>query len=468
MILVNKIDNASGLDTLVSNLQETFGGVCRPINLPTDGGKAVIDCLETTDGASDLGDVADYHTGIVDQIVETDEALMEQYLEQGEVAPEQLKDPFKTALRQGHLIPICFASARESVGIREFMQIVADLCPNPAEGNPLTLAYSAKGEPTTVTLDCDAAKPALIHVFRVTSDPYVGKLCVFRVHQGEIGAGNQLHVDDGSRPVRIAHVFKLQGKSHEEADRIIAGDIGAVAKVEELRFGSIMHADAVGESLRMKVPAPPKPMYGLAIEGTSKGAETKMGEALSKLVAEDPSLEVERVKATGETVMHGLGEQHLRIKLRLLKDRYGVEVATRPPKVAYKETITAKAEGHHRHKKQTGGAGQFGEVFLRVEPIAIGAEDADEAVNGLIFEDATFGGSIPRQFMPAVEKGIRRVMQSSITVKSTSEPSGTGTRIAMPSNLPSSSGITCPIALAAPVDVGTMLVAALRDLRRSL
>ena len=410
MILVNKIDNASGLDTLVSNLQETFGGVCRPINLPSDGGKAVIDCFQTTDGASDLGDIADFHTGIVDQIVETDEALMEQYLEQGEVSPEQLKDPFKTALRQGHLIPICFASARESVGIKEFMQIVADLCPNPTEGNPLTLAFSVKGEPTTVTLDCDAAKPAIGHVFRVTSDPYVGKLCVFRVHQGEIGAGHQLQVDDVSRPVRIAHVFKLQGKSHEEADRIIAGDIGAVAKVEELSFGSIMHADAVGDAPSLQVPAPPKPMYGLAIEGTSKGAETKMGEALTKLVAEDPSLEVERVKATGETVMRGLGEQHLRIKLRLLKDRYGVEVATRPPKVAYKETITAKAEGHHRHKKQTGGAGQFGEVFLRVEPIDGNAEGADEAINGLIFEDATFGGSIPRQFMPAVEKGIRRVM----------------------------------------------------------
>ncbi len=410
MILVNKIDNASGLDTLVSNLQETFGSVCRPINLPTDGGNAVIDCLQTTDGASDLGEISGFHTGIVDQIVETDEALMEQYLEQGEVSPEQLKDPFKAALRQGHLIPICFASARENVGIREFMQIVADLCPNPAEGNPPTLAYTANGEPATMTLDCDPAKPALAHVFRVTSDPYVGKLCVFRVYQGEIGSGNQLQVDDGSRPVRIAHVFKLQGKSHAEADRIIAGDIGAVAKVEELSFGSIMHADALGDSLGLKVPPLPQPMYGLAIEGTNKGAETKMGEALSKLVAEDPSLEIERVKATGETVMRGLGEQHLRIKLRLLKDRYGVEVATRPPKVAYKETITAKAEGHHRHKKQTGGAGQFGEVYLRVEPIDANTEGADKAVNGLVFEDATFGGSIPRQFMPAVEKGIRRVM----------------------------------------------------------
>jgi elongation factor G len=148
-------------------------------------------------------------------------------------------------------------------------------------------------------------------------------------------------------------------------------------------------------------------MFGLAVEGASKGAESKLGEALRKLIAEDPTLQMDRVQTTGETVLRGLGEQHLRIKLRLLKDRYGVEVDTRPPKVAYKETITSKAEGHHRHKKQTGGAGQFGEVYLRVEPLANGD---DGAVNGLMFVDDTFGGSIPKQYMPAIEKGIRQVM----------------------------------------------------------
>jgi elongation factor G len=407
MIVINKIDNASGLDTLLANVQESFGSVCRPINLPTDGGKSVVNCFKNTSGSSDLGDVADFHTGIVDQVVETDEALMEQYLEQGEVSPDQLSSPFKAALDEGHLVPICFTSGRENIGVKELTGIIAELCPNPKEGNPLTLEYRVGGEKKTATLDADPGKPILAHVFRVSSDPYVGKLCVFRVHQGTIGADTQPHVDDRSRPVRMGHVFKLQGKTHTETEQIVAGDIGAVAKLEEPNFDSVLHSESLGDGIRIVAPALPKPMFGLAIEGTSKGAETKMGEALTKLSAEDPTLEFERVQATGETVLRGLGEQHLRMKLRLLKDRYGVEVDTRPPRVAYKETITAKAEGHHRHKKQTGGAGQFGEVYLRVEPIASGSE---EAVNGLVFADATFGGSIPRQFLPAVEKGIRRVM----------------------------------------------------------
>ncbi|MHC4768678.1 MAG: elongation factor G [Planctomycetota bacterium] len=407
MIIINKIDNASGLDTLLANVQEAFGSVCRPINLPAGGGKSVVNCFKNTSGSSDLGDLADFHTGIVDQVVETDEALMEQYLEQGEVSPEQLASPFKTALDQGHLVPICFTSGRENIGVKELTQIIAELCPNPKEGNPLSVEYRAGGEKKTASLDADPGKPVLAHVFRVSSDPYVGKLCVFRVHQGTIGADSQPHVDDRSRPVRMGHVFKLQGKTHAETEKIVAGDIGAVAKLEELNYDSVLHGETLGEGIQIVVPGLPKPMFGLAIEGTSKGAETKMGEALAKLSAEDPTLEVERVQATGEMVLRGLGEQHLRIKLRLLKDRYGVEVETRPPKVAYKETITAKAEGHHRHKKQTGGAGQFGEVYLRVEPLA---SDSEEAVNGLVFSDDTFGGSIPRQFLPAVEKGIRRVM----------------------------------------------------------
>ncbi|HBZ97400.1 MAG TPA: elongation factor G, partial [Phycisphaerales bacterium] len=159
----------------------------------------------------------------------------------------------------------------------------------------------------------------------------------------------------------------------------------------------------------MKTITQPKPMFGLAIEVTSKGAEGKLSEAISKMIAEDQTLEMERIAATHETVLRGLGELHLRTKLKMLEDRYGVGIDTRPPKVAYKETISGKAEGHHRHKKQTGGSGQFGEVYLRVEPA--GLED-EEMVNGLVFADETFGGSVPKQFLPAIEKGVRQVMES--------------------------------------------------------
>jgi len=410
MIVVNKIDNAADLKGLLESIQEAFGTKCQPLNLPAENASAVIDCYRQTNGTSDFGDVSGYHTGIIDQVVEVDEDLMAEYLEKGEISPDRLHEPFERALREQHLVPICFCSAREGIGIDELLKNIVRLCPNPTEGNPRPFEYTDdEGERHEYFCAPDTSKPTVAHVFKIASDPFVGKLCVFRVHQGHIGSDFAPHIDDNRKTTRIAHVFKLMGKDHEEMDTIIPGDIGAVAKIEELHHDSVMHDGEISDNLHLRPLILPKPMFGLAIEGISKGAETKLGEALRKMTAEDPTLEFERVIATGESVLRGLGEQHLRIKLQLLKERYGVEVETHPPKVAYKETITANAEGHHRHKKQSGGAGQFGEVYLRIEPIS---GDEDEAVNGLIFKDETFGGSIPKQFLPAIEKGVRQVMEN--------------------------------------------------------
>ena len=409
VMVINKIDNATDLGELLEAIQESFGSICHPVNLPADGGKAVVDCFSNASGSSDIGDVADFHTAIIEQVVEVDEALMEQYLEKGEVSADQLHEPLERALREGHLVPMCFVSARENLGVSELMDLIVKLCPNPAEGTPAVFTYGSGDDKVEHTAEADPDKAPIAHVFKVASDPFVGKLCAFRVHQGHIGSDVNPRIDDGRKGVRISHVFKLQGKNHEEVDKIIAGDIGAVAKIDEISYDSVLHDASVGEDLRINAVTLPKPMYGLAIEAATKGSENKLGEAINKLVAEDPTLEIERVQATSETVMRGLGEQHLRIKLRLLKDRYGVEVDTRPPTVPYKETITSKAEGHHRHKKQTGGAGQFGEVYLRVEPLN---GDEEGAINGLLFVDDTFGGSIPRQYLPAIEKGIRQVMSN--------------------------------------------------------
>ena len=186
LIVVNKIDNAPDIGGILTEIQEAFGTVCQPINLPNGGGSAVVDCFGTAEGDSDLGDVADYHTGIVDQVVEVDEALMEQYLEQGEVNPGQLHDPFTKALREGHLVPVCFTAARENVGITELLDIMAKHCPSPAEGNPRTFEYGKGDGLTEWTAEPDPSKPVVAHVFKVSSDPFVGKLCVFRVHQGHI------------------------------------------------------------------------------------------------------------------------------------------------------------------------------------------------------------------------------------------------------------------------------------------
>jgi len=408
LIVINKIDHADDLAGLLLNIQDTFGTICQPINLPCNKGTAVVDCFQTATGSSDLGDVSDYHTAIIDQVVEVDEDLMAIYLEKQEVTPEQLHAPFEKALREGHLVPIVFTAGKNDVGVKELLHIIAHLFPNPLEGNPRPFEFTKGGERVDFAAKPESGLPLVAHVFKVASDPYVGKLCFFRVHQGHIGHDVTPKVGDGKKGIRIHHVFKLQGKDHKEVDQIIAGDIGALSKVDEVHYNSVLHAEGIADDLHLRPLALPKPMFGLAINVAVKGAESKLSEALHKMLAEDPTLELERVKGTGETVLRGLGEMHLRIKLRLLKDRYGVEVVTHPPKVAYKETITTIAEGHHRHKKQTGGSGQFGEVYLRVEPLNGDEEDVD---GGLLFVDDTFGGSVPKQYLPAIEKGVRRVMQ---------------------------------------------------------
>lgn len=410
MIIVNRIDHAQGhpgeLQRLVDSIHETFGPACRPINLPAGNGSRVIDCYRGSEGTSDLGPVAGFHTGVVEQIVEVDEGSLEAYLGGAEVDEAHLHACFEKALRERHLVPICFTSARTGAGVQELLDALADLCPNPTEGNPRPFEYEEAGETRSWRATADPSLPAVSHVFKVTSDPYVGKLAVFRVHQGTVRKDSHPKVDDGKKPVRLAHIFRLQGARHVEVDRLVAGDIGATSKIEDIHHNSVLHDGEIGEHMHLQPLPLPIPMYGLAVEAANRAAEAKLGEALAKLHAEDPTLRIEHVGATGETILRGLDGLHLRTKLRMLKDRFAVEVTSKPPRVAYKETITARAEGHHRHKKQTGGAGQFGEVFLRVEPMPVfegGGPDFE-------FVDDTFGGSIPKQFLPAIEKGIRQAL----------------------------------------------------------
>ena len=404
-ILINKIDHGDPLAVL-GDIQETFGAACLPINLPTGGGGAVVRCLQESEGDSDLGDVAEFHTSLVDQIVETDEALMEEYLDKGEVAPEALLAPFKSAMRDGHLIPVGFVSAINGVGVKKFLDQVADLFPNPAQGNFRPIDKVTDNDVERIELTADPSGTTVGHVFKVASDPFVGKLCYIRVHNGTLSPSEQPRVDDGRKGIRLGHILQPQGNQTTEVDTAVPGDIICVAKVEDIHYDSTLHTVSDGYAKMSSIPLP-KPMYGLAIETTSKGGESKLGEAMSRMMAEDPTFELDRVAATAEQVVRGLGELHLRAKLQLLKDQYGVEVATRQPKVAYKETIQGQADGHHRHKKQSGGSGQFGEVYLRVEPVA---QDAEGITRGLLFVDDTFGGSVPKQFLPAIEKGVRKVM----------------------------------------------------------
>ena len=407
LLIVNKIDAEDvDLEAILQQLREAYGSECLPLNLPAEGGAEVVDCFFQSDGKeTDFLSIAEAHVNIVDQVVELDEELMEQYLEQGEdISPEQLHEPFEQALREGHFIPVCFVSAETGAGVKELLDIFAKLMPNPGEGNPPPVFRGEGDAAQQVDIQPDPDKNVIAHVFKVYIDPFVGRLGVFRIHQGAITKDSQLFIGEGRKPFKVGHLLKLQGSEHIEIDRGVPGDICAVAKVDEIHFDAVLHDSHDEDEVHLQSIDIPAPMYGLAIQTKSRGDEQKISDALHKLEAEDQSFLVEHNAATNETVIRGLGELHLRIMLEKLKDRHNVDVTTRPPKIAYKETISANAEGHHRHKKQTGGAGQFGEVFLRVEPLKRGS--------GFEFVDAVVGGVIPKPLIPAVEKGIRQALDS--------------------------------------------------------
>lgn len=405
MIIINKIDADNlNLPALLESIKETFGKECLPINLPAGGGKRVVDCFFNPSGEADFSSVEETHAALVDQVVEVDEELMALYLEQGNISPEQLHAPFEKALREGHLVPVCFASGRNGAGVSELLDVFAKLLPNPTEGNPPLFVNGEGQKAVEFHSEPDPKKHVLAHVFKVTVDPFVGKLGIFRVHQGTVTKDSQLYIGDGRKPFKVGHLFMLQGKEHIEVDACVPGDICAVAKVDEIHYDAVLHDAASDDHIHLRPLEFPAPIYGLAVHPKRRGDEQRLSEILHKLEAEDPCFRVDHVASTNETIVRGLGELHLRCMLEKMREHYKIEIDTRPPRIEYRETITAKAEGHHRHKKQTGGAGQFGEVFLRVEPLARGA--------GYEFVDEVKGGTIPSQFIPAVEKGIQQVLES--------------------------------------------------------
>ncbi len=402
MIVVNKFDlPEADLEGLLAELQSIWGPGVLPINLPADNRTRVIDCFDRDHGSADIMSVEEVHRAFIERIIEEDDEMLERYLEEGHVDPRLLHPLVTKALREGHVIPVCFVSAKNLIGIRDFMKVIIRHLPSPAEANDAPF-LNADGTPFLTKPEKDL--PVVAQVFKIVNDPYVGKIGIFRVHQGTITKDTVLYVDDEKKPIKSGRPLILQGKNTSETDMLSPGDIGAIAKVDEFRYGSIIHGDPNLQGVHMRPINFPKPMYGLAIKPARRGDESRMSEVLAKMLSEDPTMTVDHDAVLNETVIRGLTDMHVRSILDRMKINFKLEVETATPSIPYRETIGAPAEGHARHKKQTGGAGQFGEVYLRIAPLERG--------EGFRFLDEVKGGAIPYNFIPAVEKGVREVLDS--------------------------------------------------------
>ncbi|MCK4341049.1 MAG: elongation factor G [Phycisphaerae bacterium] len=399
MIIIARIDAENvQLGDILNSIKETFGHECHPINLPTGGGQGVIDCLENDSGQADVLDVAECHTALIDAIVETDDELMEQYMETGSIAPEQLAPAIGGAVASGHVIPVLFASARGDVGLKELLDAIVKYAPSPAVGKQRVLVTGEGEQARETPLEAQADGDFVAQVFKITTDPKSNiKYSVARVHSGALTAEGQVFAGGERKGQRPGHLLKLHGAEHAEIDSGSAGDLIAFVKLD-FQIGDVLYAKA-GEG-KIDLPKTPTPMYALALEPKARGDVEKISGALQRFAEEDPCFEFIRDAETNELVMRGLGDLHLTVMQSKMKRYFKVEMDTKPPKIPYRETISGAAKYvEYTHKKQTGGAGQFARVFIDMEPNERGA--------GYEFIDKIFGGSIDQPFRPSVDKGIK-------------------------------------------------------------
>lgn len=415
MIILNKLDTDNiEFESLVSGIQEIWGPRCVLLNVPIGVGdefKGVVSTLKVPDDTTGaVVDPAAINESLIESIIEVDEEVMERYFEGTPPTDEELSRLIVRAVVEGTLVPILCCSGKKDVGLSELLDAWQMCAPSPAD-----VPRKATKEGEEVELTCDASAPLAALVFRTRIDPFVQKLSFIRVFQGTLKKDATLAVTSARKPVKLGQLLEVQANETAHVDEAGPGDIVAVAKMEEL---------ATGASLGDLVIAPanfPTPMVGLAVLPKSRGDETKLSGALHKVVDEDPTFHLDRDGQTKELVMTGMSELHLSIVQEKLKSRDKVEIETKEPKIPFRETIQTNAEGSYRHKKQSGGRGQFGEVHIRMFPLPRDVDPEEwctkdrfasmkgfhyDEKNNFVWVDSVVGGVIPSNFMPAVAKGF--------------------------------------------------------------
>jgi len=419
LIFVNKMDreNADFYRTL-EQLQSEFGHRCLPLQLPIgaqDDFQGIVDLLamksyigspaKEAEIPASLGDQVDsFRQKLVEAIAEIDDKLIEKYLSGEGLTPEELSNGLRQAVVTGKIVPVLVGSALKNIGIVSLLDTIPGYLPSPEEREVVITGDSGKPE-QRIEPSQDAPLAAL--VFKTSADPYVGKLTYFRVYNGTIDSNSQVWNANQGEAERIGQLFTLRGKTQEPVSQVRAGDIGAVAKLNVTSTG-----DTLGSRDKPILIAPtqfPEPVFGEAVHPRTKTDVDKLGSALSRLSEEDPTLRVHREADTNETILSGLGETHVEVAAEKMSRKFGVGVDLETPQVPYKETITVPVKAEYKHKKQTGGHGQYGHVLLELEPLP--RDSGHEFVNKIV------GGRIPRNYIPAIEKGVNEARKEGVLAR---------------------------------------------------
>jgi elongation factor G len=417
IVFVNRMDreNADFAGTL-SQLQKALGKKCVPVQVPIgaqDKFEGVVDLVSmkayTGEKASegevpaDLADaVGRYREQFVEAVAETDDALINKYLEGEELSEDELRRGLRAGTASRAIVPVFTGSATKTIGVGLLLDALVSYAPSPKDIGEVAAQQGPSGPEEK--LSADAAGPLAALAFKTAADPYVGKLTYLRVVTGTLKSDSQvLNANKGSAE-RIGQLFLVRGKSQEQVPQLVAGDIGAVPKLSDTATG-----DTLCQREKPLVLAPitfPEPYYSAAVRPRSKADLDKMGSALSRITEEDPTLRVQREHDTSETILSGLGDSHLDVAAEKMRRKFGVDLELTPPKVPYKETITADGSAEYTHKKQTGGHGQYARVAIKLEPLPKGS--------GFEFVDKVVGGNVPRTYIPAVEKGVLEAMHEGV------------------------------------------------------